>query len=73
MDKAVVERLKALDGITLSEWKKLCCIVNKSFSKKESEFKRSLKLTFDEDVVYEDIDEMQRASGSCSVGRYRPK
>lgn len=48
MNENIIEKLKMLDGITLSEWKKLSYIIDTTFKHKESELERSLKLTFEE-------------------------
>lgn len=51
MNEKIAQYLKALDGITYKEWKKLYYILDKSFEKEKGKLNNSIKLSLTDETV----------------------
>lgn len=51
MNEKIAQYLKALDGITYKEWKKLYYILNKSFEEEQGKLNNSIKLSLTDETV----------------------
>lgn len=51
MNEKIAQYLKALDGITYKEWRKLYYILNKSFEEEQGKLNNSIKLSLTDETV----------------------
>lgn len=48
ISKEILDKIKALEGISPTEWQKIKLIIDKTFNKQIGEFKQQLKLSTDD-------------------------
>lgn len=51
MNEKIAQYLKALDGITYKEWRKLYYILDKSFEEEKGKLNNSIKLSLTDETV----------------------